>query len=1051
MDRLSNGLDQSSSINNFVSYNKLEYSGAYGRSLSVGNNQDAVLNSQFNLQVSGYIADSIKIEGAIADNTIPVQPEGNTQNLQEFDQVYIKLSKNQHQLQIGDYNIERPSGYFLNFYKRVQGLYYQSGLNWNKDLKQDFGISASVAKGQFARNIYEGKEGNQGPYKLTGNNGEQFFIVLANTERVYINGQLQERGESADYIINYNTAEVSFMPRRLITKDSRIQIEFEYQDRNYLNSLLYGWTNIQIGKNWKVHINAYSNQDAKNQSYTQNLNGDQKRFLGLIGDSVQNALYPVLTLDTFAANKILYKLVDTTVAGQVFDSVFVYSIHPDSARYNLNFAFVGPGRGDYNISSANANGRVYDWAPPVNGNRVGSYAPVQLLITPKQQQVFTSSISHQIDSFKSFNVEASLSNYDPNTFSTLHNGEHWGTAIRAAYQEHRSFGKKDTSSLRRWEWQADASYEYVDEKYKAIAPYRNVEFNRDWNVAYFGPKPEEHLARANFKMGNKKLGTLSYNNGFYSRGNTYTGYRNVAGYEYQSRHWLAGILGNLLTATDTQSVVRYFRPSLFATYKLQNKTGLEIGVRYDGEHNAIRGLHQDSLRPFAFAFDNSKISLRNNQQLPLRYEMNYTIRRDAAPIGDKFLLQNHSQTLDLKLGMAQWENHQISFIGSYRELKVDDTTIIKIAPENTVLSRLEYRGTLARRSIQFQSLYEIGSGQEQRRSYTYIEVPAGQGVYFWNDYNADGVQQANEFEVAQYQDQKRFIRVLTLTNEYIKVNFVNYNQSITLEPSNLFFSSPKGFWGKLLYRISDQASLQVGNRLLSNSGAKAYNPFADALQDESIITTSSSMVNTFFFNRSSAIWGLDYNYLRNTGKQLLTYGVEGQTSRLHTPKLRWNITKSLTINLIMRAGRRAYSSALDDNRTYQIHTSAYEPTLTWLYRSRLRITGSVKYDERVNQEQYGGEQAKIKSVNLDFRFTQPGTGALQVRGTFSGILYQGKPNTSVSFIMLDALQAGNNFLWFASWERRVGKGIELSLEYEGRKPGIGTTVHTGRMSLRAIL
>src|SRR5690606_16045279 len=104
----------------------IDYTGSYARSFSLGNNQDVVLNSNFNFQANGYLPDSIKIEAAITDNTIPFQPQGNTQRIQEFDQIYIRLSKKQHLLQVGDYNLEKPNGYFINYFKRVQGLYFQS-------------------------------------------------------------------------------------------------------------------------------------------------------------------------------------------------------------------------------------------------------------------------------------------------------------------------------------------------------------------------------------------------------------------------------------------------------------------------------------------------------------------------------------------------------------------------------------------------------------------------------------------------------------------------------------------------------------------------------------------------------------------------------------------------------------------------------------------------------------------------------------------------------------------------------------------------------------
>src|SRR5690606_18179667 len=180
---------------------------------------------------------------------------------------------------------------------------------------------------------FQGIEGNQGPYKLTGNNGEQFFIVLAGTEKVYIDGQLLERGEDRDYIIDYNTAEVKFMPRRLITKDKRIQVEFEYQDRNYLNTLVYLYDELQIGDKWQINMHAYSNQDARNQPFTQSLSAAQKQFLAGVGDDIDQAFFNSVHEDTFAANKILYKIVDTLVGSVLYDSVFVYSTSPDSARF----------------------------------------------------------------------------------------------------------------------------------------------------------------------------------------------------------------------------------------------------------------------------------------------------------------------------------------------------------------------------------------------------------------------------------------------------------------------------------------------------------------------------------------------------------------------------------------------------------------------------------------------------------------------------------------------------------------------------------------------
>ncbi len=1036
----------------FVNFNSIDYNGSYGRSLTIGNSQDVSLNSNLNLQLNGYILDSVRIEAAITDNNVPVQPDGNTQRLQEFDRIYITFEKGKHKLTAGDYNLDRPNSYFINFNKRVQGLMYQAEFPVGSNIKNKLGLSGSIAKGQFVRNIFQGSEGNQGPYKLTGNNGEQFFIVLAGTEKVYIDGLLLERGEDRDYVINYNTAEVTFMPRQMITKDKRIQVEFEYQDRNYLNTLIYVYDELQIGKKWNVRFNAYSNQDAKNQPYTQSLTGDQKRFLAGIGDNIDQAFYRVITEDTFSASKILYKMVDTTVNGVPYDSVFVYSTNKDSARYALSFSFVGEGKGNYIISGTNTNGRSYSWIAPANGVLLGSYEPVVLLITPKKQQLFTLGTTFQVDSLKKITVELAGSNYAPNLFSDLDKDKHWGFSGRAQYDERRFLGKKDSAQNQRLSWSNQLSYEVVQSRFKAIAPYRNVEFARDWNLGTDVIPEDEHLVTYATELRQERLGSIKYNLTWYQRGAGYKANRNIVSLLYDRNNVKGGATFNLMNANTTLQKSEYFRPSVFLEKTMPRLLSMTIGIRYEQEHNAIRDAVTRNLSLSSYAFDILTFYARTREDRKTRMELNYVIRTDDVVVGDHFQQQNKGHTVDAKIGFYQFKNHQIMFTGAYRKLMANNLPVQGPEGGESILGRLEYNGNIRKGFLVPSLLFELGSGQEQKREYTYVEVPTGQGVYMWIDYNGDGVQQANEFELALYPDQRKYIRIVTPTNAYIKVNYVILNYALQFSPEILWAGKKdrKG-WQKLLGRFSDQLSLQINNRALASAGFQSFNPFTKSLNDTSVIASLTTISNTFFLNRSSAVWGMDYTFSHNAGKSLLTYGLEGNDQQRHVGKIRWTFFKSFTGNLQAQTGSRSYRSALNDGRTYKVAMNTLEPSLTWLLQSTLRLSLSYKLDDRRNDIRYGNEKALIQSLGIESRLSFAASGTVQARATYANIRYDGTVNTPLSFVMLDALQNGTNWLWYLNWERRLSKGIEISLEYEGRKPGDSPVVHTGRMSVRAIL
>ena len=324
-----------SSQPDFFKDDGLKMNGNFSRGISVGNNQDLVVNSNLNLQLAGKLNGEIDVLAVISDENNPIQPEGNTQQLQDFDRVYIQLRKDSSVLTVGDFQMSRPrDSYFLNYRKRSRGAQFSSSTSLAPRTKMHFAADLAVSRGRFARNIISGLEGNQGPYRLSGVNGEQFIIIISGTEAVYVDGKRLTRGEQNDYIIDYNAGEVIFMPGVLITQYSRIVVEFQYSDRNYARTVFHFNDEIDIGK-WRIRANYFSEQDNKNQPFQQDLTDEDKLNLKELGDRLDLAFTTSVTrVDEFTSSLILYRRIDTLGFQDVY-------IHTTDATLDTVFYQVG--------------------------------------------------------------------------------------------------------------------------------------------------------------------------------------------------------------------------------------------------------------------------------------------------------------------------------------------------------------------------------------------------------------------------------------------------------------------------------------------------------------------------------------------------------------------------------------------------------------------------------------------------------------------------------------------------------------------------------------
>lgn len=1043
------------SVDELFDLGTLTKSGSISRGIQVGNNQDLGVTSSLNLNLSGQITPLIGIRAVITDNNIPFQPEGNTQQLQDFDQIYIQLFTDKTELTAGDFRIDRPKGYFMNFLKRAQGLRIKHTFTIRKSKVTDPnpGIlevdgSGALSKGKFSRQVVQGVEGNQGPYLLRGAENEPFIIIIAGTERVFIDGKLLVRGQENDYIINYNSAELIFTTKRMINKDSRIVVEFQYSERNYSRSLFHAGINYEKNK-VKVRFNLYSEQDGTDQLSDLNINEDQFSLLDSIGDNLDLAVLPAIDSAGYTNDEVRYRRTDTIVAVNgvpvFFPEIFVQSYDPATAVYQVGFSDVGIGFGDYIQIQSTANGRVYEWVRPdsITGAKQGRYLPVQKIITPKQNQLFTLGAEYQIGKNGKVMVEGALSNTDLNRYSSVDSEDDLGYGVKFRYDQRIPLGGGGDSA--KWALNTGVDFEHLDSNFRPIERYRTVEFERDWNLNAAVKPVNQYISSARLGIARKDWGDLNYTFRSFVNQTVFNAFQHAVDANVGRKGFTFKFNGSLIMSDGEVTDNRFGRFTLDAEQKFK---WMVVGVQNIFEDNRFFANNTDSLGITSYAWNDAKVYLRSPDGWKNSYSVFYQRRDDQLPRLGEMAYSSVGQSFGISGMLGKNPNSILKATVTYRRLDIKDTLLTAQQPDNTLINRIEYALTVLKGAITSNTFYEVGSGLESKKEFVYIEVVSGQGAFSWIDQNANGIKELDEYVPAIFQDTAKYIRVFIPTNEFTKVYTTQFTEAININP-RVLWANKKGML-KFLSRLSNQFVYSIDRKIQRTDLLQAFDPFFSAVADTSLVTLTSSFRNTFFFNRSSSKIGGDYTYQDTRTKTQLANGFESRTRVSHGLKVRWNITKSFTFNMEYEPGIKSSISDFFNNNNYEIHYYFLEPQLVFQPGTKFRVRGSFRYTEKDNQlAENLGQMAILRDAGVEAKYNILQRGSINASFNFISITYNGLQGNTVEFEMLDGLKNGANFTWAVLFQTKLGKNMQLNLQYNGRKSGDNEAIHTGNVQVRA--
>ncbi len=974
--------------------------GSITRGINAGNQQSVVMQSGLDLKIEGKLSDKLKIKAVLSDDNLPQAYAGISQSYKEFNRIYMQLEAPNWQATGGDLLLEEQPGYFLKFKRKAQGLSFHAGrdnTNWQ--------VTGGIIRGQYGINRFKGIDGNQGPYVLKGNKGETYIFIIQGSEKVYVNGKLLKQGANKDYVINYETAELRFNPSFPITQNHRIIVEFTYSNQHYVRYLNYNrYAHNSKHSDWEVYT--FIEQDAKTQTLLYNLDRQQVETLKNAGDRPEQLWVTAAIPSGYNENKILYKKISNGIT-----TYFEYTDQNEPDLYEVRFSYVGRHQGSYKIREITAIGKIYEYA----GVHQGDYEPKIRLTPPVARRYAGLNYRWHPNAKTDLHWQSVFSHTDRNLFSSLDDGDNLGGALHLDLKQ--SLWQKDHKSLL-----LKAMYDFTHQNFEALDVYRPVEFNREWQIdSIYG---KQHLSDIglSYQNGNNFITSgwryfnlrtdLSAHQTYLNGTWQYKKWQTDAQYRYtmqQSRYDLS--------ATDFTHSLSYD----FTKFKLSGK------LHFENRNRRQAGIY-DSLN-YRYDFGEiqwqKKDTTRSNWRLFYRREQNDSIRQNNWQMTD--VADNIGGEWQHKTDTHHWQIFvQNRHKNSLSRAEVKDYLNLKMAWQQQYFNRF----------LSTQILLESFNGNTLRDEVIYVETPPGQGVYQWNDYNHNGIKEINEFEVAVFQDQANYIRVILPSKNYIPTLNNKYHFQLTIQPEVWQRKSfLKRIYGVLQFENQHQSKQTDNYQLL-------------IWQPTQVLSQNLLWQQDWFVNRAKKRYMFHFTYQFVKQKQLLVIGAQQH----HLESYRLQTKHAFTDALIWKQKLGQLTSInFSENysqKNYRLKTKTLEEGFEWQPKPSNRLYTYYNYKQKVNLS--GNENLQMHRLGFRYNYIDTKQNMFNLDIQLVNNLMQGNTYSPVAFQMLEGLQAGKNIVLNTLYRQRISSYLQMYLTYSFRLSETHRAVHTGGIQLKMI-
>lgn len=1023
----------------------LQKSGSIARGFSVGSNRDLSITSGFRMQLAGKLSQDIDIVAALTDENTPIQPEGNTQTLQEFDKVFVEITSPSVTTTLGDFNLTMDGTEFARIARKLQGAKAESALAIGAT-SDTILVSGSITRGKFSTNQFNGIDGVQGPYRLNGPNNERTIIIIAGTEKVYINGELMTRGEANDYTIDYANAEIIFSTRRLITSLTRITIDFQYTDRQYTRSLLTADARSSLaGGDVLLGVTYMREADNPDATIDLQLSDDDKSLLRASGSDRQKASKSgavYVGRDSVSGlGKGQYIAVDT-LDGQQTKRIYRYAPGTVDALYSVSFTYVGEGLGEYSKVSIG----TFTYLGPGQG----AYVPIEYLPMPEEIQLADIRFSAKPSGILRLSGECALSRYNANRFAPYDDAVTNGSALNATLQfspKNIILGSTDLGKI-----DILIHERIVTEQFTPLDRTDVIEFSHAWNITR--PLAGNEEIREGQLMYSPTPGSImNIQYGSMQRGTDFQT-RKVEGGLTVGEKWLPVLSYSFqrLSTTDQGASLgsQWFRQKGTASYAIpvDEHTMITPGVRFESEDRKDVSSLSDSLLGSSYRFVDiaPTLSVAGFAHMSLNGE--YGIRIEDAVADGRLARQSVSRTQGLAWKLSEWKSLSSSIDLTFRQKQYDKAFPSSgLNDNNTVLLRTQTRYAPWNHALETDVFYEVATERSAKSERVFIRVPKGTGNYIYlGDLNGNGIADEQEFQLTRFDGD--YIVTTTPTDEFIPVIDVKASTRFRLSGQK-FIPAPGAALETILASLSSETYLQVEERSSDQDLKQIYLLHLSHFQQDATTILGLQQLNQdIYVLENNQQFSLRFRFTQRQGLNQFASGSERTLAIDRGGRIKWQLIPEVSHQFEITQRRDRLLASADNNRVRDISALVVNSDLS--YRPEQNIEVGFVFTSTTAQDEYPSTptNATIQVLGLRGVRSLQGKGQIRVEAQREDVRLS-TSDLNVPFELTGGRVAGKSWLWNVTADYKLGGNVQASLSYNGRSEARRSAVHSGRVEVRA--